>query len=175
MSMTADTTGQANKTGEFRLTGRMVLVITVTFFALIFGVNGVMVYLAIGTFPGAVTGSSYKASQEYNKEIAAAAEQAKLGWKVSEHATLEGGAARITLEGTDANGAPLTGLAFTATLQHPVKQGEDRAGEMKPVVGTSGRFEAVISGVEAGQWELVIDGSRDGKRLYRSQNRVIFK
>jgi nitrogen fixation protein FixH len=170
MSMTMNSTVK-----ERRLTGRAVLAMLVGFFGLIFGVNGLMVYLAIGTFPGAVTGSSYKASQEYNKEIAAAAEQVKRGWIMTEHATLANGTAHVTVDGRDASGQPLGDIAFSARLEHPVKQGEDRKGEMKAVVGTAGRFEADIADVEPGQWELVIEGTRAGERIYRSQSRVIFK
>ena len=73
-----DETPQGAKAGR-ELTGRHVLAIVVTFFAVIIAVNVFMAYSAIGTFPGLETPNSYVASQEFDKLRAA---QEALGWKV---------------------------------------------------------------------------------------------
>ena len=58
------------------LTGRAVLFWLVGFFALVFGVNAVMVKAATSTFGGVETTSSYKAGLKFKDEIAAAERQA---------------------------------------------------------------------------------------------------
>ncbi len=54
------------------LTGRMVLVMLVAFFVVVFGVNGLMMTLAVQTLPGTEVDSAYSASLAYEKEIGAA-------------------------------------------------------------------------------------------------------
>lgn len=70
---------------EFELTGKHVLAITVSAFALIIGVNVFMAYSAIQTFPGLETDNSYVASQQFDRLKAA---QLGLGWEVA--AKIEG-------------------------------------------------------------------------------------
>ena len=53
------------------LTGGHVLAIVALFFGTVIAVNGVMAWLATGSFPGMVVKNSYVASQQYNARIAA--------------------------------------------------------------------------------------------------------
>lgn len=172
MSMASKTepTGGAG----FRLKGIHVLAMLLAFFGVVFGVNGVMIYLAVGSFPGSVTASSYTASQRYNGEIATAVAQAERGWHVDEHLVRDaGGTARLTLTVRDKAGAPVDALAFTARLQHPAKLGADVLGTVEPL--GAGRYAGRFDAVEAGQWTLSVEGSRGGERLWRSDNRVILR
>ena len=59
------------------LTGRHVLVITVSAFAVIIGVNLTLAYQAVATFPGLEVQNSYVAGQGFNDRKAA---QEALGW-----------------------------------------------------------------------------------------------
>jgi nitrogen fixation protein FixH len=61
-------------------TGRKFLVIIVSAFSVIIGVNLTMAYLAIGTFPGLDVKNSYVASQSFDRDRAA---QIALGWDTS--------------------------------------------------------------------------------------------
>ena len=54
------------------ITGRMVFICLVAFFAVVIGVNFVLVRAAISTFGGLETESSYKAGLAFGSEIAAA-------------------------------------------------------------------------------------------------------
>lgn len=160
------------ETGGFRLNGWHVLAIFVAFFGVVFAVNAVMVYKAVGTFPGAVTPSSYSASQNYNGEIAAAEAQAALGWRVDENLTRDAdGRAVLALSVADRAGAPIDGLAVDARLQHPVKQGEDVHGKVE--AAGAGRYVARFDGVEAGLWTLAIEARRGDARVWRSENRAV--
>jgi nitrogen fixation protein FixH len=163
------------KSGEFRLTGRHVLAILVASFGFVFAVNGYMLYRAVQSFPGTVTDSSYRDSQHFNSEIAAARAQAERGWKVA--ATAEraaDGRTLVRVEALDREGRPLTGLSFRVSLQHPAQRALDHVVRIAPVAGAEGRFEGVAEGaVEPGKWDLVLEGDRAEGRVFLSRNVVV--
>lgn len=84
------------------LTGRKVLAITVSAFAVIIGVNLVMAFKAISTFPGLEVKNSYVASQNFDTERAA---QQALGWSLTSDYDASSNALRLTF--TDAEGLPV--------------------------------------------------------------------
>ena len=57
----------------------------IAFFGVVFGVNVIMMRLAIETLPGTEVDSAYTASLAYEKEIAAAHDQDARDWKVDAH------------------------------------------------------------------------------------------
>ena len=61
-------------------TGKKMLAVTVSFFAVIIGVNGYMAYKAGSTFPGIEVANSYVASQNFNERRD---EQLALGWDLA--------------------------------------------------------------------------------------------
>lgn len=164
--------------GEFRLTGRHVLYILVGAFALVFAVNGYMIWRAIGSFPGLVTESSFRDSQRFNADIAAARAQADRGWRVDVTATRSAeGTVLVSLSALDRDGRPLTAVTFHAVLQHPAVRTHDHRLALAPVAGSSDRYEGRVEGVTPGKWGLVIegDGGSGSGRLYLSQNTVFFE
>ena len=52
-----------------RLTGRHVAIMLAAFFGLMFAVNGVFVYFALGSFSGVSEKDAYKRGLSYNQEI----------------------------------------------------------------------------------------------------------
>lgn len=82
------------------LTGRHVLVITVSAFAVIIAVNLTLAWQAVATFPGLEVKNSYVASQGFNKRKAA---QEALGWELEP--TYRDG--RIDLAFTNRDGLPV--------------------------------------------------------------------
>ena len=52
------------------VTGRTVLIWLLSFFGLVFAVNGVMIKVAASTFGGVEVASSYKAGLKFGKDIA---------------------------------------------------------------------------------------------------------
>src|SRR5665811_2579862 len=88
------------------LTGRMVLFMLVAFFGVVFGVNFLMMKLAIDTLPGTEVDSAYSASLAYEKEIAAAHDQDARAWKVNAHVQRgTDGGATVQVEARDNKGA----------------------------------------------------------------------
>jgi nitrogen fixation protein FixH len=154
---------------EFQVTGRMVFAGLVAFFAIVIGVNGIMTYAAISTFGGVETESSYRAGLAFAREAATATAQDARHWSVTAKAAIEGDATVVEVTARDATGQPLTNLAATASLVHPTDRRADHA---VPLVSQgAGRFRGT-SAASAGQWDLVIELSRDDERLFRSKNRV---
>jgi nitrogen fixation protein FixH len=104
---------------ERKITGRHVLIGFVAAFGVIIGVNLVLAYSAISTFPGLEVKNSYVASQEFNERKAA---QEALGWTISaDHA---GGV--LTLGITDDNGQPVQVARLEATVGRATHVQEDQ-------------------------------------------------
>jgi nitrogen fixation protein FixH len=154
------------------ITGRFVLITTIAFFAVVIGVNLVMVRLAIATLPGTEVDSAYSASLAYQSEIIAARQQNARNWQVEVHVErLSDGAALLALEARDHAGAPLAGMTFLARLERPTDRRADHAIDMAEA--DRGRYRGSAEGVAAGQWDLVIEGDADGHRMFLSKNRIV--
>jgi nitrogen fixation protein FixH len=80
------------------------------------------------------------------------------------------GATTVEIDARDAAGRPLAGLEASAHLAHPTDRRADQVVSLSEAV--AGRFRGT-AGALAGQWDLVIELSRDGTRLFRSRNRVV--
>jgi nitrogen fixation protein FixH len=158
-----------NGSSEFRVTGRMVFAGLAAFFAVVFGVNALMTYAAISTFGGVETESSYRAGLAFANEMASAQAQDARHWNVSAKAVIEGNATVVEVMARDRSGQPITNLAATGSLVHPTDRRADHA---VPLASDgAGRFRGTTAAT-AGQWDLVIELSRDDERLFRSKNRV---
>lgn len=154
------------------ITGRFVLIAVVSFFAVVIGVNAVMMRLAIATLPGTDVDSAYSVSLAYQKEIQAARQQNGRDWKIDAHIERQaGGTARLTLDAKAQDGAPLAGLSVFGRLERPTDRRADQAFAMIEAGG--GNYHGIAHGVAVGQWDLVIEADRDGKRLFLSRNRVV--
>ena len=93
-------------------------------FAVIIGVNLVLAYSAVKTFPGLEVKNSYTASQQFDERRDA---QEALGWIVrASHAD-----GLLTLAITDADGAPVKAQSLSATLGRATHVNEDRAPEFR--------------------------------------------
>jgi len=66
----------------------------------------------------------------------------------------------------------LAGLEATVSLVHPNDRRLDRPVTMQ--ANAAGRFSGVVT-PSPGQWDLVIELSRDGERLFRSRERIVLR
>jgi nitrogen fixation protein FixH len=154
------------------LTGRMVFFILVAFFGVVIGVNLVMMRLAIQTLPGTEVDSAYSASLAYEKEILTAREQSARNWKVDAHVERSGqGGAALRIEARDSNGRPMTGLTFQGRFERPT----DRRADLPVVLAETGIgiYRGNAPSIGSGQWDLVIEGTAAGQRMFLSKNRVM--
>jgi nitrogen fixation protein FixH len=99
-----------------RFTGWHMATILITFFGIVIAVNLVMARFAVSTFGGTVVDNSYVASQNYNRWLAAADAQARLGW-VSK-VRLDPARRLALLVSKD--GAPLANLTAQGLAIHPL-------------------------------------------------------
>jgi nitrogen fixation protein FixH len=154
------------------ITGRFVFIAVASFFAVVIGINVMMMHLAIATLPGTEVDSAYTASLSYQREIRAAHAQNDRNWKVVAHIErASDGTARLALEANAPDGKPLAGLSTFGRLERPTDRRADERFEMSEVSG--GSYAGVARGVAAGQWDLVIEADRDGRRLFLSRNRIV--
>lgn len=157
---------------QWRLTGRMVFVGFVVFFGIIITVNALMLTLALDTMPGTTTDSSYRASQRFNQDLAAARERSARGWQVDARVERNpAGIAAMTVTVREPAGAPVERIAVRARLMHPVHRINDRTFDVTS--SGTGLYAGTTEGVVAGAHDLVIEVDRDGEVLYRSRNRVM--
>ncbi len=132
-----------------QITGRHVLVGFVAAFSLIIGVNLVLAWSAVKTFPGLEVKNSYVASQRWNARTDA---QDALGWQTD--VIYDGGTVRIDLR--DRNGAPVKGVEILAMIGRPTTDIFDEAAGVSP---TSEGYE-FSANLSPGHWQLQITTTR---------------
>ena len=164
----ADRRHRTTGTGSRGVTGWMVLALLVAFFAVVFGVNAFMVHEALSTFGGVETDSSYQAGQTFEHDVAMAKAQDARHWRVDAKVTRRRRRRRAARHRRrDASGAPLAGMTATRDVRAPdrpaARSQPSRCSEDAP-----GHFTAAPI-IAAGQWDLVIELSRQGERMFRSQ------
>ena len=156
-----------------RVTGRMVFLCLLGFFGVVFGVNGVLIHEALSTFGGVDTDSAYQAGRMYERDVAMAQAQDERRWRVDAKVTaLPDGARHLEVVASDATGKPLTGVAASVVFERPIDRRLDRG--VAVAEEAPGHF-AGRAELAPGQWDLVIELSRQGDRLFRSINRIVLK
>jgi len=163
-------------TGARALNGRHVLLYLIGFFAVIFAVNGIMVYKAESTFGGLDTDDAYRKGLAYNERVAAAATQAKLGWRDALSYVPETQRLRVAL--TDASGQAVSGLTVTAHVQRPATTRFDQQLMLEQT--GPGSYEVDAAGLDAGWWTIDLTAQRkapsqQNPTLYESRRRVWIK
>lgn len=157
----------------FRFSGRMMLACMVGFFLVVAGANAVMMTVAIRTMPGVDVKSAYETSQRFNGEIARMQAQVERGWQAGAQLRRVGADAEVIFSLRDRSGAPVTGLAVDARLEHPATRREDREavlGETAP-----GEYAARIPAIHGGSWTLAIEALSGTERVFVSRSRVVLK
>jgi nitrogen fixation protein FixH len=134
----------------------------------VFAVNGYMVYNAYHTFPGSAGTDGFDLSNDYKRVLAAAQQQAALGWQIEADVT----ASRYPLlRLTDRNGAPLAAAAIDARAERPVGPADTTVLTFRSV--GDGRYQADTS-LFSGQWDVMLTVRADG-RQYSATRRVAVK
>lgn len=155
-----------------QLTGWVVLVYLLTFFGVVIGVNGVMIYEALSTMRGVDTESAYQAGRMFERDVAMIKAQDARHWQVKVKLTPAANATRLELVARDETGDVLMGVAASATFERPTDRGLDR--DIALTEDSPGQFRGKTELI-AGQWDLVIVISRQGQQLFRSKNRIVLK
>ncbi|MDO6616097.1 MULTISPECIES: FixH family protein [Pacificibacter] len=124
------------------ITGKHVLIGTVSAFSVIIGVNLFMAYSAIRTFPGLEVKNSYVASQTFDADKAS---QEALGWTID--ATDKDEKLYVTITGAD--GLPVQVASITGTLGRATNTSQDQTPEFT-FDGTS--YVADTGPLATGNW-----------------------
>ncbi len=140
-------------TKEF--TGRKMLVLTVSAFTVIIGVNLLLAYKAVATFPGLETKNSYVASQNFNADKKA---QEALGWTIE--ADEEGD--QFILYIRDRDGNPVEVAELSGTLGRATSVRDDQT----PVFTFDGTAYRAPARLGAGNWNFrMVAKAKDGTRF----------
>ena len=149
------------------LTGRKVFLMFAAAFSVIIGVNLILAYKAVTTFPGLEVKNSYVASQSFDAERAA---QLALGWDVA--ADVADGQLVLTIN--DSAGNPVKVPSLTSTLGRATHVGEDQT----PAFEFDGKAYVAPVDLNPGNWNLRVvaladDGTAFHQRivLYVKQNK----
>jgi nitrogen fixation protein FixH len=149
-------------------TGRHALVVIGGGFGIVIAVNIALAVFASRSHPGMVVENSYVASQKFNGWLAEGRAQKALGWTVETSAD----PLVLTVRATNALGAPLTGLAAVASLEHPLGAEPTRN---LPLVETAPGIYRAPHGLSAGQWLSEVRLSRGSERFYLASRLSIGK
>jgi nitrogen fixation protein FixH len=139
--------------------GIHVFAFTTAAFGLIIGVNVLMAFKAVSTFPGVEVANSYVASQEFDRAKAA---QLALGWRLTP--AYEGGEIRLAF--TDSAGQPVELGSLTVLLGRTTEARNDST----PAFVLRGGIYVAQAALEPGKWMLQVaatsaDGTAFNQRL----------
>lgn len=148
-------------------TGRHMLMIMLTFFAVVLTANLTLVYYANHSWTGLVVPNSYVASQEFNATTQKL-EQAAADF----HATLDyqSGKLKITLH--DNNGKAASSGNVVVTLGRPSHEGEDKS--IALLESGDGVFSADIV-LGKGQWSGTVTADIAGRAPWQRPVRLFVK
>lgn len=152
------------------VTGRAVLFCLLAFFAVVIGVNAIMVRAAVSTFGGVETESSYKAGLAFARELTAARVQETRHWQIQASIVRTAEGQRIDILARDSDQRPLAGMEPIVRLRHPTDRRADIVLTMTEQ--STGRYLG-LAAAPAGQWDLIIDLMRGSERMFRSKSRVV--
>lgn len=150
----------STKQSEFRITGPRVFAFIASAFGLIIGVNLLMAYKAISTFPGLEVSSSYVASQTFDAEKAA---QDSLGWQLVQG--YDSSLGQLSLRFLDRAGAPVQ----LGDLQVLVGRSTEARQDFSPsFVYSQGAYVADAK-LGQGKWVMHVTGYARGGTLFRQR------
>lgn len=160
---------------EFRLNGKHVLAIAVTFFGIVASVNGFMMRQAFQTMPGLDARNGYDPSQRFNKDQEAARERFERGWTSAATLLPAQEGYQLSVQLLDKTQRPLSTLALEVRLAHPADRRRDLTATLTETA--PGTYTAHLPAARAGAWDLTIEARRPGdtELLYTSHARTLLK
>lgn len=148
------------------ITGKHVLFFTVGAFALIIGVNVLMAWKAISTFPGLEVKNSYVASQTFDAERAA---QEALGWTLTP--TYEAEAKLLRLTFADKAGQPIEVQALSVLVGRATEAAED----IQPSFAFRAGDYVAGADLAPGKWMMQVEARSADGILFRQRIDLLVK
>jgi len=159
---------------ERLITGKTVLIGMLSFFAVIFAVNGAFVYFALDSWPGLSVEASYEKGLKYNRTLASAERQSKLGWRSQVNLVREKDndfTFRAVME-TRA-GAKLRNLKLHVVFERPTNKGHDQLVKLTEI--TPGIYGSRIQLPLSGRWSAKIKAEDTSGNAYVMRHDVTAK
>lgn len=176
MSMSTDTANRLSpKRPEAagRRPGWYIPYFFLAFFAVVIGVNGVMLYFATSTFNGLQTEDHFMKGIKYNEDLAGAKAQAERAWKVNlAFESPEPGKGRVSLDLRDKDGNLLKDAKVRIKFIRPTMQGFDRT--IQPEYAGDGRYVAGLDLPLPGIWDMRL-AIEHATGDYQDQQRIFVK
>lgn len=145
----------------------------VGFFAVVFSVNGIMVYLALKSWGGLETTDAYRKGLFFNQEIERAQQQQNSGWVLAlTHVPSSLKDDRLDLQITRPLGS-LPPAGVSAHLFRPVAEGHDQLIQLDHT--GQGLYTAPLTLPLAGQWDVKILVKGTGDTTYKLEQRIFVK
>jgi len=164
VTVTEATTSQSPKgkgKTPFRFTGWHMLACMVAFYAVIITVNFTMATMASRSWTGLVVKNSYVASQKFNDDLVASAEQAAKGWR----SVVAYGDGVMLIEVSNRKGVQPVMEGATLFVGRPAFEQQDRS---IPVSATDGAGRIVVPlNLEEGDWFARFEATVNGERYRR--------
>lgn len=119
-------------------------------FAIVFAVNGTMIWLALSSFSGLYGNGAREREYHYNNVIAEQKARDALGWKVSTNWRADDG--RLQVDVVQADGRGLAGARVSAQLVRPAEKLDPLPLEFAETA--DGRFATHVALPKRGNWDL---------------------
>jgi nitrogen fixation protein FixH len=164
---------RVNKPEAAKLQGRHVLGMLIAFFAVVFAVNGYMLFVALKTHSGLVALEPYRKGLAYNARIDASERQQHLGWH-DEIAVARNGAVSVQIK--DRAGSGVSALHVSSVLARPSTADSDNKLDLQEI--GPGQFVANAGPLAEGTWILSIEArssATDAEPIYRARRRLWLK
>jgi nitrogen fixation protein FixH len=142
-------------------------------FAVVIAVNAALIWFAVGSFSGLSEAHAYQAGLAYNRTLAAAKAQERLGWtaELTVRPATEPGAVRVIVALADRDGSPISGESVEAEFLRPAAAGHDRRAVFAPV--GPGRYASTVALPLRGLWEVRLLVRRGGESWQATQRIVL--
>lgn len=150
------------KTSEF--TGKHMLLITCSFFAVVIGVNVFMAVSASRTWTGLVVENSYVESQQFQEKHGWMQSQVDAGWQLATRYA-DG---TLVFSAVDAEGKPLALDGVSAFIRRPVGGHDDQT---VPLAATDSGYTADVP-LASGVWDITVTTSETALGPINFERRV---
>lgn len=139
------------------------------FFAVIFLVNGIFIYVAKKSWRGVVEENSYQKGLQYNDTIKNFEKQQQLGWKVDfKHQRISEKSLRIFLKISDKNSRIINDAVVNLLFKRPTQDGYDFTSQA--FYSSSQKLYLVEADFPfLGQWDVEIFVKKDGDEFKMKQ------
>ncbi len=142
-------------------------------FAVVFAVNGGLVYFALASWTGLTTDHAYDEGIAYNRVIERAEAEAKLGWKLVIAFVPDGNgkeSGQLVVDASDKDGMPLERLEIKAEFVRPLGTPADIPVVLERTAG--GRYAVPLALPEPGQWDVYVTAA-EGETTVHSGRRIL--